>query len=566
MIIVTPITTFDGSTKWELFDGVDGNTVSPELFPVMFKTKIGRIKENESVFISGLTTFRDDFILLIKSLGYDYTDENKKLCDMSEHETKYLIGGENGTVFNIVVKQKGKKIEFLDADNFFPDRENVMKTWGRHDAQRVARAYFRAFINLFEIIGTPKYTPLTISGASRNYLKKHNPLELMDANKTEIAPGVTLESFCRPSYHGGLCAHKKINYMYPFGIVLDINSLYPYVMRYYPMPYGSPEYHKGAPSKQIIKDTNKGILYFFIHIKASFQLKPGCVPCVRASEVEYLTHNEGWLESSDWVDWETGEVKHRRKNGDLVTCELTLTCTDFTNFIKSYDIEKIEYIDYVTMSTNSYIFKDTIDSLYQIKENSDGGRRKMAKILMNAISGNMARKPDYTNFKFTIDDGHVNYTATKYAGETASYVYIGSAITSYARQILINLIINNYDRWIYSDTDSLHLLGDFIPDGVTISDKLGDFKVEHQFEYACYYKHKMYGFYKKDDGFIFKLAGVPKNDIKEFCKGINEAHLPPGYLMDAKDEYIPVKFKKGVDFHFVYEPGSMTIADIKDMV
>lgn len=566
MIIITPITTFDGSTKWELFDGVDGNTVSPELFPMVFKSKIGHIKKNESVFISGLTTFRDDFILLIKSMGYDYTDENKKLCEMSNCETKYLIGGENGTVFNIVIKQGSAKIEILDADNFFPDRENVMKTWGRHDAQRVARAYYRAFMNLFEIIGSPKYTPLTISGASRNYLKKHNPLELIDANKTEVAPGITLEGFCRPSYHGGLCAHKETNFLYSSGIVLDINSLYPYVMRYYPMPYGAPEYHTGAPTKQIVNDTNKGLLYFFIHIRASFKLKPGHVPCVRASEVEYLTHNEGWLESSDWVDWETGEIKHRRKNGDLVTCELTLTCTDFVNFIKSYDIEKIVYIDYITMTTNNYIFRDTIDSLYQIKENSDGGRRKMAKILMNAISGNMARKPDYTNFKFSIKDGKINYTATKYAGETASYVYIGAAITSYARQILINLIANNYDRWIYSDTDSLHLLGDSIPDGINLSDKLGDFKIEHRFDNACYYKHKMYGFYKSSDGFIFKLAGVPKNDIKDFCKTLNESGVSAQYLIDAKNEQIPVNFKKGVNFYFVYEQGSMIISDIKDLV
>ena len=54
-----------GSTKWEMFDGVDGSTVSPELFPVMFKSKIVHLKKNESFFVAGLTTFRDDFILLI---------------------------------------------------------------------------------------------------------------------------------------------------------------------------------------------------------------------------------------------------------------------------------------------------------------------------------------------------------------------------------------------------------------------------------------------------------------------------------------------------------------------
>ena len=572
MITISPVITYSGLTAWELYNGEMGMTTSPELFPMLFKKYIEKIYSNTYIYIVDLTTFRDDFIKLLSNLGFTYTDENVSLKDLPEKHAKYLIGGQNATIYDITIKYYGKKIEILDANNFFPDRDKVLKTWQKHDSQSTARAYYRAFCDLFEIVGKMKTTPMTISACSKKIFQKQSKLKLQDANNIRVGD-YTLEQFCRHAYHGGFCEAKEYNQMYDKGVILDVNSLYPYVMRYYPMPCGVPEYGTGKLSKEKVRLYNAGKLYFFIHIKASFKLKPGKVPCVRTSEEQKLMFEDGWMNTSDYVNKRTGEIFHEI-GGKLVLCDLYLTCTDFELFLKSYDIEMIEYIDYVTMTTSNQIFANTIDYLYEIKQNADGGRRQMAKILMNAISGNMARKSDYTNYYIkSIKDDGVNYVCDEYQGQTASYIYIGAAITSYARKIIIDSIGKYYDRWVYSDTDSLHLLGN-IPDDIHISDKLGDFKVEHEFDRAVYYKHKMYGFLENGK-YDFKLVGIPKSDTKELLKKINcENDSLEWYdtaicsvLDPLKRLYmvpIDVRYRFGKYFKYEYEDGQVYIDDMED--
>ena len=50
-----------------------------------------------------------------------------------------------------------------------------------------------------------------------------------------------------------------------------------------------------------------------------------------------------------------------------------------------------------------------------------------------------------------------------------------------------------YDRYIYSDTDSLHLMGTDIPENIEVnSTKLGAWKLEHEFTRGRYIKAKTY--------------------------------------------------------------------------
>lgn len=564
MITIVPITTFyDHLTRWEIFDGVDGVTVSPEMFPIMFKSMIQKLNSNEYIYIVDLSLFKSDFIIALNDCGFEFDNNNPKITDLENGKIKYLIGGENATFYNATIKWHGKKIEIFDANNYFPDRNKVLKSWGRHDKQRNARAYHRAFTDLHNIMGECKYHPMTISACAKQVLNRFQKFRLDNAHQIPVDGYETLENYIRPSYHGGICALKESYKEYGAGIVLDINSLYPYIMRYYPMPYNNPVLHQGAPDRETIRLTNSGSLYFWIHIRASFKLKKNHVACVRASGDSALLYPDGWLESSDWVDRATGEITHKTKKGNLVLCELFLTCTDFSLFLKSYDIEKIEYIDYMTMGTTKHLFADTIDYLYAIKNDSDDGRRAMAKILMNSISGNMARRTDYTNYYIKMTSQGVRYECKKYMGQTPSYVYIGSAITSYARQIIINAIITNYDRWIYSDTDSLHLTGHDIPDGLIISDALGAYKIEHTFERSIYYKLKMYGMFENNK-YDFRLAGIPRNDTRDMMEKIN-ADLPQDdFLMSILNIPLSVNIKRGQGFTYLYETTEVYINDLEE--
>ena len=59
------------------------------------------------------------------------------------------------------------------------------------------------------------------------------------------------------------------------------------------------------------------------------------------------------------------------------------------------------------------------------------------------------------------------------------YMPIAIAVASKARCRLINAINANLSRFIYCDTDSIYLIGNEKPNGINLSNKLGDWKLEH---------------------------------------------------------------------------------------
>lgn len=77
------------------------------------------------------------------------------------------------------------------------------------------------------------------------------------------------------------------------------------------------------------------------------------------------------------------------------------------------------------------------------------------------------------------------------------YVATAAFTTSYARNLIIRTSQANYDRFVYCDTDSMHLLGKEIPSEMienNMIDKtaLGKFDLEHTFVKAKYLFQKTY--------------------------------------------------------------------------
>lgn len=89
------------------------------------------------------------------------------------------------------------------------------------------------------------------------------------------------------------------------------------------------------------------------------------------------------------------------------------------------------------------------------------------------------------------------------------YTAMGAFITAYAREKTIRSAQTVYDRLIYCDTDSLHICGWDIPDGLDVHPtRLGAWKNEGRFSYSKFIRAKTYM-----ETVIERRAG-----LREYCR------------------------------------------------
>lgn len=76
----------------------------------------------------------------------------------------------------------------------------------------------------------------------------------------------------------------------------------------------------------------------------------------------------------------------------------------------------------------------------------------------------------------------VKYTLGEKELRKPIYIPVGAFITAWARNITISSAQTVYDRFLYADTDSLHLMGTELPENLDIDKvKLGAWKHEATF-------------------------------------------------------------------------------------
>lgn len=91
------------------------------------------------------------------------------------------------------------------------------------------------------------------------------------------------------------------------------------------------------------------------------------------------------------------------------------------------------------------------------------------------------------------------------------YLPCGVFITSYARYKTITSAQSVYDRFIYADTDSLHLVGTEIPDCLDVDPvRLGAWKHESTFDHGKFLRAKTYVEHEVGaDELTVHVAGLP---------------------------------------------------------
>ena len=309
----------------------------------------------------------------------------------------------------------------------------------------------------------------------------------------------------RHSYKGGWCylVKGKENHIYHDGTVADVNSLYPSMMssesgnRY---PIGLPHFWTG---NFIPKEAQINNRYFFIRFRTKFYIKRNMLPFIQIKG-SWLYKGTEMLETSDVRNPKDGKYydKYYDKEGRLqdTTVMLTLTCTDYKLFREHYNVKDFEILDGCWFETEIGIFDDYVNKYKQIKMNSKGAKRTLAKLFLNNLYGKMATNTN-SSFKLAYlkDDGSIGFETIDQNHKKPGYIPVGSAITSYARNFTIRAAQANYygaDKagFIYADTDSIHcdLPADKIK-GIRVDDRaFCCWKLESSWDKAVFVRQKTY--------------------------------------------------------------------------
>jgi hypothetical protein len=321
----------------------------------------------------------------------------------------------------------------------------------------------------------------------------------------------------RLSYRGGyvyvnpLYQNKIVN----GGIVFDVNSLYPSVMYNEMLPFGDPVYFDGKYKK------DKFYPLYISMIKCQFELKKDHLPTIQ------LKHTFGFGQT-EYVSSSNGE-----------DVDITLTNVDLELFLEHYNVYNIQYIGGYKFRGTNKLFKSYIDKWIKVKNestlNGNDGMRFIAKIMLNALYGRFALNPKCQN-KIPIYDEEndlIKYVDDLEEEREPLYLPVSCFITAYARKKEITSSQINYDRFLYGDTDSIHLLGTKIPNNIEVDKvKLGAWKLEYKFNKGKFVRAKSYieeiqvkPKLKKIIKYKFKLKSIKlKNTkltkIKVCCAGL----------------------------------------------
>ena len=386
---------------------------------------------------------------------------------------------------DVVAKSFNLPIEKLELD--YKEKRNpghiltaTEKEYLKHDVQIMAMALKTLFDqNLRKMTqgSNALFDFKNIMGQRR--FKKMFPIPKYDAD-------------VRQSYRGGFtyCNPKIQGKDLGEGIVLDVNSLYPSVMYYNPLPYGEGMFFKGKYKPDKIYN-----LYVQM-LRCNFEIKPNHIPTIQIKgkgspfiPTEYLTSSAG---------------------EDVTLC---LTNVDLEIFKTHYNLHNVEYISGWKFKSTNTLFRDYIDKWMKVKiestVNGNKGMRTLAKLMLNALYGKFALNPKVQSKIPYMENGTIKYMLDEPETRDPIYIPVGSFITAWARHKTITSAQSVYDRFCYADTDSLHLLGTEIPKELEVDPvKLGAWDHEATFTRARFVRQKTY--IEEIDGNIhITCAGMP---------------------------------------------------------
>lgn len=361
----------------------------------------------------------------------------------------------------------------------------------------------------------------------------------------------------RKSYKGGWTYLNQFykNKDIQEGAVYDVNSMYPWAMKYCLLPYGKPWYYEGEYQK------NKNYPLYIQHIQAAFRIKPGRYPSIQ-------------IKNSFFADNVYLETSYDEKTNPGGILDLWLTSVDLELFFYIYDVDFYKPIEGFMFMGKVGMFTEYVDYWYDMKTKSkktkNKGMETIAKRMLNSLYGKFGSRmvgkskipyydPEADQAKYLTpktreqcveyniplpkekyDKGeYTNIDDIKYGEEKrkGGYLPVATFITSYCRDKIIRSACICGSRFIYGDTDSLHIVGQTDPPGLDVDEyRLGAFKCEEVFVRGRFIRQKTYlEVYLDKDGkekLNIKACGMPD----KMKSTVTEEKFVEGKVFDASED------------------------------
>ncbi|KAL0391303.1 UNVERIFIED_CONTAM: DNA polymerase [Sesamum latifolium] len=284
------------------------------------------------------------------------------------------------------------------------------------------------------------------------------------------------DTFIRRGYYGG-----HVDVYKPHGENLyyyDVNSLYPYIMKSYPMPSGEPVWKNNLES---------------VELDSLFGFIEAYVVCPKNISRPFLPYKD--------------------KMGTLI-----FPTGKFIGVFYSEELKFARDLGYKIFPLRGYMFEkksspfegfisDLYESRLEAKKRGDEPMTFIYKILMNSLYGRFDKLNDdyyivnYISNSQIVDD-------TEWKAPKHSAVQLSAAITACAR-IHMYPHISREDCY-YTDTDSI-VLGSPLSDDLVSSKEMGKFKLEYHVKKGIFLAPKSYMLEIEDDQHIIKHKGPAKD-------------------------------------------------------
>ncbi len=387
------------------------------------------------------------YTTLISDKGQFYSLEiyfevyNKKVIKATFYDSLKIIPFSVKTIaksFNLV--ENKLKLNY----NKYRSRHHILtqeeKEYIKNDVLIVAKALHELF--------NQNLTHMTqASNALNNYKSR-----MSQSRFNHLFPKIDYENWLdlKQAYKGGF---TYLNSIYKEkevkkGIVLDVNSLYPSVMKFSQLPFGEPIFYDGK-----YKDDKVYPLYIQ-HISCIFELKENKIPTIQ------IKNNPLNFKATEYL-----------RSSDNSVVNLVLTNIDLKLFLENYNVYDLKYKNGWKFKCMIGMFDDYINYWNNQKIESaklkNYGKRTIAKFMLNSLYGRFAMSLIVRSKKPYLQNDIVKYALEEEEIRDGLYLPIGAFITSYAREKTIRTSqkikeysIQKYgeDKYIYSDTDSIHTL------------------------------------------------------------------------------------------------------------
>lgn len=342
-------------------------------------------------------------------------------------------------------------------------------------------------------------------------------------------PSYAADEAIRKAYRGGWTFANPENTGYDVGegLVFDVNSLYPSQMAYRMLPYGVPQWFYGKYEK------DEDYPLYIQRFQCCFRIKKNHLPMIQIKHSTFFTPTQ-YLENSGGM-----------------CIELTLASPDCELFFAHYDVEELQFLGGWKFKGSDTLFREWVEKWVAVKiageKEGNKAKRQIAKLYMNSLYGKFGSNPKRRSKKpvYNTEEKRVTYEIIRTMCTNADgspqidadgnpryvdfelvkpvYIPVAVFITAWARYTTISaaqkihfdsIAKTGKSRFCYADTDSLHIIGTDIPEGLDVDAyRLGAWKCESHFTRAKFLQAKRY--VEEIDGELkVTCAGLPADSHK----------------------------------------------------